>query len=55
MSDQSAIDFEQLGIGEILTRYRLRVPANQRDYAWESEQVITLFEDIALALTEDEE
>jgi len=55
MSDQSAIDFEQLGIGEALHRYRLVVPANQRDYAWGTEQVKTLFEDIALAITKDEQ
>lgn len=52
--DQSAIDFEQLGIGAVLKRYRLAVPPNQRDYAWEDEQVRTLFEDLALAISDDE-
>lgn len=54
MSDQSAMDFEQLGLGEALIRYRLIVPPNQRDYAWETEHVKTLFEDIALAIAKDE-
>lgn len=54
LNDQSAMDFEQLGIGEVLSRYRLVVPPNQRDYAWEAEQVKTLFEDIALAIANDE-
>lgn len=55
MNDQSQIGFEQLGISAALKRYRLIVPPNQRDYAWEAEQVATLFEDLALAIQEDEQ
>ena len=55
MPEQSQIGFEQLGIGAALKRYRLIVPPNQRDYAWEAEQVSTLFEDLALAIQEDEQ
>lgn len=54
MSDQSQIGFEQLGLGALLKRYRLIVPPNQRDYAWESEHVDRLFEDIAFAISQDE-
>ncbi len=54
MSDQSQIGFEQLGIGALLKRYRLVVPPNQRDYAWEDDQVSTLFGDLALAISQDE-
>lgn len=37
--EEDSIKFEQPGIGDVLRRYRLRVPPNQRDYAWEKTQV----------------
>lgn len=48
------IGFEQVGIASVLKRHRLQVPANQREYAWESEHVVNLFEDIARAIGESE-
>lgn len=54
MADQTQIGFENVGLGEVLKRYHLRVPPNQRDYAWEEEQVRTLFEDIAYAISQDQ-
>ncbi|MEX1154587.1 DUF262 domain-containing protein [Parvibaculum sp.] len=53
-TDDSAIGFDQLGIGDILKRYRLRVPPNQRDYAWEKSHVENLLEDLSLAIQTDE-
>ncbi len=52
--DEGAIGFDQLGIGEILKRYWLSVPPNQRDYAWEKSHVENLLEDITLAMHTDE-
>ncbi|WP_298158245.1 DUF262 domain-containing HNH endonuclease family protein [Brevundimonas sp.] len=51
---QSEIGFEQLGLGAVLKRYRLLVPANQRDYAWEKKEVQNLLEDLAAAINDDE-
>jgi uncharacterized protein with ParB-like and HNH nuclease domain len=48
------IDFEQLGIGTVLKRYRLRVPKYQRDYAWTSAQVEAFLQDITSAIQIDE-
>ncbi len=39
------MDFEQLGIGQVLGRSRLFVPPNQRDYAWTDLEVSTLYQD----------
>ena len=44
------IDFVHLGIGRALANYRLRVPPNQRDYAWEDDRVKELFQDFARAI-----
>ena len=43
------VEFDAYGIGEVLRRHRLRVPENQRAYAWKDEHVQTLFEDLAAA------
>ncbi|HRO32868.1 MAG TPA: DUF262 domain-containing HNH endonuclease family protein [Brevundimonas sp.] len=51
---QSEIGFEQLGLGAVLKRYRLLVPPNQRDYAWEKKEVQNLLEDLAAAINDDE-
>lgn len=52
--DENSFEFEQVGIADVLKRYRLSVPANQRDYAWDREQVENLLEDVTLALEQDE-
>lgn len=42
------IDFKSIGIAEVLQLHRLRVPPNQRPYAWEAkEHVQQLFDDLA--------
>ena len=51
----STIDFTYRGIGKLITAGRLRVPANQREYAWEEEHVEALCHDIADAMTEKKE
>jgi uncharacterized protein with ParB-like and HNH nuclease domain len=49
-----SIDFESLGIGEALKRYRIEVPKFQRDYAWTANEVETYLKDISTAIeTED--
>jgi len=53
-NDDSTIEFEQMGIGDVLKRYRLRVPPNQRDYAWDKPQVENLLEDVTFAISTDE-
>ena len=40
-------DYEQLGVSDVLKRYRLAVPPYQRDYAWDEDQVTRLIEDVA--------
>ena len=30
-----AVDFEDCGIAEAISKYRLKVPVNQRSYKWE--------------------
>lgn len=50
---KSQIAFEELGLGSLLKRYRLRVPSNQREYAWTDREVTDLLQDYALAVNED--
>ena len=45
------MEFEQLGIGQVLGRSRLFVPPNQRDYAWTDLEVSTLYQDFQRAVT----
>ena len=45
------IEFELLGIGTVLKRYRLVVPLNQREYSWEERHVQELFQDLADAIS----
>ena len=47
---EERIDFNQLGIGEVLRNNRLAVPVNQREYKWEEEHVSDLFTDLANAI-----
>jgi uncharacterized protein DUF262/uncharacterized protein DUF1524 len=41
------IHFDISGISGLLSHHTLRVPLNQRSYAWETEQVSRLFQDLA--------
>lgn len=51
---RSQIAFEELGLGAILSRYRLRVPPNQREYAWKPDLHVTpLLHDFARAIDDD--
>ena len=50
---ESLIGFEQAGIGSLLRQNLLRVPANQREYAWTEREVGQLFTDIARAVDEN--
>ena len=47
------IQFEEIGLGGILKAYRLRVPSNQREYAWTEREVTTLFTDLAKATSNE--
>jgi uncharacterized protein with ParB-like and HNH nuclease domain len=53
-SKDNSIEIEQVGLGDVLKRYRLRVPANQRDYAWDLPEVTNLLEDVTLAISANE-
>jgi hypothetical protein len=46
----STVDFTYQGIGKLLSAGRLRVPANQRECAWEEEHVEALCHDISDAM-----
>ena len=47
------IGFDLIGIGSVLNRHSIRVPVNQREYAWEEHHVKALFQDIAAAIADD--
>jgi hypothetical protein len=47
------IGFEQMGIGSVLKRNTLFVPLNQREYSWEEDHVVALFQDLAKAISEN--
>src|SRR5271157_3238260 len=53
-SSDSKIGFEHKGIGAVLSQNRLRVPLNQREYAWEDEHVQELFSDFSGAIDNDQ-
>lgn len=46
---RSGIQIDSAGIADILLRWKLAVPLNQRAYAWEEENVEKLFHDITKA------
>jgi hypothetical protein len=48
------IGFDLSGIGSVLNRHNIRVPVNQREYAWEEHHVKALLQDIAAAIADDE-
>ena len=50
---ESLIGFEQTGIASLLRQNLLRVPPNQREYAWTEQEIGHLFTDIARALGEN--
>ncbi|MHB8245505.1 MAG: DUF262 domain-containing protein [Acidimicrobiales bacterium] len=50
---QNQVAFDQAGLGSLLKQYQLRVPPNQREYAWTDAEVTQLFQDFAKAVSED--
>src|SRR5712692_1334697 len=52
-SARAPMAMDQLGLGGVLKRYWLRVPANQREYSWD-ELVPNLFQDLTQAILADE-
>jgi uncharacterized protein with ParB-like and HNH nuclease domain len=48
-----AIEFEHKGVGAVLAHNRMRVPLDQREYAWEEEHVQELFSDFSDAIDND--
>ena len=53
--DKGRIEFLEIGLGGILRAYRLKVPSNQREYAWTDKEVTTLFTDLANAIANERE
>lgn len=47
------MQFDPKGIGQLLAEDRLVVPPNQREYAWEEDQVDDLLHDFAGAMDSD--
>ena len=50
MTAGTRFNFEHMGIGDVLRRERLKLPANQRSYAWEEGHVEDLFTDLSSAI-----
>jgi hypothetical protein len=48
---KSPIGFDHLGIGSVLSRNRLTVPLNQREYSWTKKHVSDLLSDFTKALS----
>jgi hypothetical protein len=44
------IKFERTGIAKVIKNHQLKVPSNQREYAWEKEHVLDLLTDIRGAM-----
>lgn len=44
------IEFDHLGMGEVLSRGRYEVPPYQREYAWSEKEVEDLFNDLKIAM-----
>src|SRR5450759_220437 len=51
-TSNSQIAFEELGLGSLLKRYHLRIPPNQREYAWTERENTQLLQDFAKAINE---
>lgn len=54
MANDDKIDFDQLGIANVLKNYGLSVPRYQRDYSWTKDETLTFLRDISLAINQDE-
>jgi hypothetical protein len=52
---ETRIQFDRLGIAEAIKRNRLKVPLNQREYAWETEHVHDLLTDLASSMQKQRE
>jgi len=52
---ETEIKFEHVGIADILARYTLNLPLNQREYSWEDEHVQDLLQDIANSIRDRRE
>lgn len=50
MTAARPIDFDHLGIGQVLKRHRLCVPLHQREYSWTEKEVTDLFQDLTNAV-----
>lgn len=49
------IDLDAFGLGKILKDFFVSVPLNQRDYAWDEENIVQLYDDFARALSGGED
>ena len=49
ISTKAGITIDPVGIADILFRWRLAVPLNQRPYRWEDDEIEKLFQDLASA------
>ena len=54
-NSKAQIGFQQIGLAGVLRQYRLTVPPHQREYAWTNEEVITLLQDFAKAISDPTE
>ena len=50
-SAKNEIGFDHIGLATVLKRYRLTVPPNQREFSWTEKEVLTLFQDVANAMS----
>src|SRR6266478_1433659 len=48
---RAPIGFDHLGLGSVLSRNRLTVPLNQREYSWERKHVTDLLTDFTKAMS----
>ncbi len=48
----SVVDFDHSGIASVLKQNSLKLPLNQREYSWEKEHVLDLFNDLDNAIDE---
>src|SRR5690349_10713976 len=49
ISTKAGVTIDPVGIADILFRWRLAVPLNQRPYRWEDDDIEKLFQDLANA------
>jgi len=54
LGTKAQIGFQQIGIAGVLKQYRLAVPPNQREYSWTEQEVTTLLQDFARAISDGE-